>query len=239
MDAIAAELGRQAPGVRWDCLSQCREDCSGAFAASAEEAVLKIIGADLNALEKLAGQAKPLLENVAGVRGVRILPVRGLPQLALQIDRDKCRRQGIATADVNDILRCALEGKTVSQMIEGEKMFDIALRWPAPLRRNKEAILDLPLDVVKRERAPFPGAAAPRDNPPGQLPRSRLRDVAAPLGEKGEPGVAALYREGGERVLLLRVGVRGRAQSAVCAAAEQDIAALLKHGYRLEWDCAN
>jgi Cu/Ag efflux pump CusA len=241
MDAIAADLQRKVADVGWDCLSHYREDLAGEFAASTGEVVLKIHGPDLDELEKLAGQAKSRLEKVAGVRRVRPLQIRGLPHHTWRIDKDKCARLGVTTGDVNYVLRCALEGKNITQMIEGEKAFDIALRWPAPRRRDKEAILDLPLDVVNQQAFPLPGAAAPRGDPMGAMPRLRLGDVVSPMDANGAPddksaGVAAIYREEGQRVLLLRVGIRGRAQAAVCTEGEQSIAPLLKRGYRLGWD---
>jgi Cu/Ag efflux pump CusA len=247
MDAIAAGLEREAAEVGWDCLTQYRQDMSGEFAGSAEEAVLKIVGPDLEELEKLAGQAKERLEQVAGVRSVRILHAGGLPHLTWRIDANKCARWGVTAADVNTTLRCALEGKAISQLVEGEKTFDITLRWPAPMRRDREAILDIPLDIVNNQLVPVPGVSgAPPGGLVGQMPRMRLRDVLSPMGENGAPdekggvagpGVAAIYRENGRRVLLLRIGVRGRAQAAVCAEGEQSIAPMLGAGYRLAWDC--
>jgi cobalt-zinc-cadmium resistance protein CzcA len=239
MAAIAAELERKVAGVGWDCLSQYREDLSGEFVRSDEEVVLKIRGPDLDILEKLAGQAKGRLEKVAGVSGVRILHARGLRQLTWRVDPDKCARWGVTVADVNHVLRCALEGKTISRMIEGEKIIDITLLWPPRLRRDAEAIQDIGLDVVNNQSGPLPVATAPLpNNPLDQRPRLRLRDLVSPLGEKGAtgPGVAQIYREDGQRVLLLRVGVRGRAQSEVRAEGEQGIAPLLEPGYRLDWD---
>ena len=68
----------------------------------------------------------------------------------------------------------------------------------------------------------------------GGLP---LAGVPAAYAAFAGTGVAAIYRENGQHVLLLRVGVRGRAQSAVRAEGEQSIAPLLTPGYRLDWDC--
>jgi Cu/Ag efflux pump CusA len=244
-DALAAELERQVAEVGWDCLSQYRDDLSDEFAGSADEAVLKILGPDLAELEKLAGQIKGRLEKVEGVRSVRLLAVRGLPHLTWRIDPDKCARWGISVADVKQVLQCALEGRTISKMMEDDKVFDITLFWPAAMRRDQEAILAIPLEVVNNQGTPLPGAA-PGDDPIGHRPRLRLRDVISPLGENGapdekgalvSPGFAAIYRENGHRVLLLRVGVRGRAQSAVRTEGERSLAPLLTPGYRLDWDC--
>lgn len=227
MDAVAYNLNRHLPGVDWACLSHYRPDLSGSFDACAEEAVLKLAGPDLNELEKLAEQAKKQLLNVAGVRGVHVLHSRGLSQSSFRIDLAKCKRWGVNEADVRDVLRMALSGNALSTMIEGEQRFDITLCWPDGLRRNEEALLSLPLDVI-----------APGDRK-GLVPRLRLRDVVTPLGENGarDEGVAAIYREQGQRVLLVRVGVQGREQSTVRAEGEHVIAPLLKAGYRQEWSC--
>jgi heavy metal efflux system protein len=202
---------------------------------------LKIIGPDLDELEKLAALARPRLQAVTGVRHVRILPVKGVKHLEFGVDREKCSRWGISVAEVQNVLSSALDGKTMSSMIEGARQFDITVRWPARLRRGEQSILDIPLDVINNEPIANP------DNPIGNKPRLRLRDVVSPLGKDGEPdpegafmrmAAAAIYREQGQRLILLRLGVRGRGQAAVRAEAEQTIAPMLTANYRLDWDCS-
>jgi cobalt-zinc-cadmium resistance protein CzcA len=144
----------------------------------------------------------------------------------------------VTAAQANQVLRCALQGKTLSRMMEGEKEFDITMRWPAPQRRDEQAILDLPMDVVNDQPAPLPGAAV--NDPIANRPRLRLRDLVSPMDEKGPiagSGVSAIYRENGKRRVLLRLVVRGRAQSAVRIEAEQALTPLLEPGYSLDWDC--
>jgi len=227
MDVIGDELERKLPGIAWDCLSQYREGLWADCAADADEAVLKIIGPNLDELEKLAALARPRLQEVAGVHHVRILPVKGGKHLEFGVDREKCSRWGISVNDVQNVLSSALGGKTMSSMIEGEKLFDITVRWPARLRRDEQSILDIPLDVLNNEPVANPG------NPIGNKPRLRLRDLVSPLGADGAPdpegaftraAAAAIYREQGQRLILLRVGVRGRGQAAVRGEAEQKIA---------------
>ena len=80
-------------------------------------------------------------------------------------------------ADVNNVIQTAVGGKAFTQMIEGEKIFDITLRWPERLRSNESAILDIPVDITNNtvtagsvpavQATPLTGAAAacPRPGP--------------------------------------------------------------------------
>jgi cobalt-zinc-cadmium resistance protein CzcA len=143
----------------------------------------------------------------------------------------------VSTAEVNTAVS-SLVGQTMSSMVEGARQFDISLRWPARLRGDEQSILDIPLDIVNS------ALVRGQENAVGK-PRLRLRDLVAPVDADGAPDpqgtftrttAVALYREQGRRLILLRLGVRGRAQAAVCAEAEKKIAPLLKAGYRLDWD---
>jgi Cu/Ag efflux pump CusA len=251
MDAISNDLERKQEGIGWDFAEQMREGLWGEFNAGADEVLLKIIGPDLDELERLVAQAKPRLLEVAGVRSVRILPIKGLARLEFVVDREKCARWGVSVADVNYVLATALGGKKMSSMVEGEKTFDIVVRWPQHFRQNEQSILDIPVDVVNNQVVGKPAAeAAPpavlaspnAANPITNTPRLRLRDLVTPLGEDGMPdakgnftrvGAAAIYREQGQRLILLRVAVRDHGPAAVRAECAKKIAPLLKAGYRL------
>ena len=67
----------------------------------------------------------------------------------LPVDRDKCARWNLNVGDVQAVVDTAVGGKAFSQMIEGERSFDITLRHPKALRSNLDAILDIPVEVSK------------------------------------------------------------------------------------------
>jgi cobalt-zinc-cadmium resistance protein CzcA len=139
-------------------------------------------------------------------------------------------------ADVNAALTSALGGKGVSQMVEGEKTFEITVRWPKHLRDSETAILDLLIDVVNNMVDP--------GSPIKVTPRVRVRDLVSPVGKDGQPdpkgdfmrsGAAAVYRAQGNRVLPVHFSVRGRPLADVQAEAAKKITPLLKAPYQIEW----
>src|SRR4029077_9885438 len=109
---------------------------------------VKILGPDLDELEDLAGKVKGALEGVPGVENVGVFRIMGQPNLEFRVDRTRCKQWGVSVADVENAIKVAVGGQAITQMIEGEKTFDVALRWPERLRGNEQAILDIPVEVI-------------------------------------------------------------------------------------------
>ena len=95
-------------------------------------------GPDLDKLEVLAARTKTILQKVRGIENVGIFNIRGQSHMEWRVDPDKCERWGVQTSDVNNVVPSALGGVASSNMIEGEKRFDIAVRWPkrSPKQRD-------------------------------------------------------------------------------------------------------
>src|SRR5262249_935729 len=93
-------------------------------------------------------ETKAILESVRGIENVGIFRIKGQPNLDLHVDRKKCTAWGVHVDDVQNAIKIAVGGQAVSQMIEGEKSFDITLRWPARLRGSLEAILAIPVELA-------------------------------------------------------------------------------------------
>jgi cobalt-zinc-cadmium resistance protein CzcA len=234
-------LRRQFPGIAWLVSAHSPEELAGTFPDVPAENLLMITGPDLEQLARLAGQAEGLLRGITGVEDVAVCTAGSQPYLEFRIDAAKCARWGVSANEIAQVLETALDGKTVTQMIEGEKTSDIVLCWPKRLRDNEQAILDLPLDPSGTSET------APRGNSPSgalaaTLPRLRLRDVVTPLGKDGgpdqarqylHPGVAVIYRIDGVRAVPVRYSIRGRPRAEVQAEVARKIAPLLKPPYQL------
>jgi len=83
-----------------------------------------------------------------------VFRIQGQSNLEFPIDRDKCKAWGVSVGDVQNAVQTAVGGKPITQMIEGEKSFDISLRWPEKLRNSEEAILNIPVNVVNNTVTP-------------------------------------------------------------------------------------
>src|SRR5258708_29966152 len=103
---------------------------------------VSIIGADLDELEAIGQKVVNAIRDVPGIQDVGLYRIKGQSNLELPIDRQKCALWNIKPADVHAVIQSAIGGQAVSQMIEGEKSFDITIRWPKHLREDETAILD-------------------------------------------------------------------------------------------------
>ena len=220
---MAADLERNIPGVAWNFSQNIRDNVMESLSGVKGDNSLKIVGPDLNKLQELAAQAKSIMQDIHGLEDVGVFNVLGQSHLAFRVDPVKCQRWGVQVSDVNNVVGSALGAKAMTEMIEGEKFFDVAIRWPASRRASEDEILDIPIDVGNNQvvqpqgpgftpsatgngQAPptVAGSLAATANPLSNTPRLRLRDVVSPEGEDGaadpdgkfeRPGAAVIYRE--------------------------------------------
>jgi cobalt-zinc-cadmium resistance protein CzcA len=261
--ALNGELEQKIPGVVWNFSQNIRDNVMEALSGVMGDNSLKIFGPDFDELEKLAAKAKKILQDVPGVENAGIFHIRGQSHLEFRADPEKCRRWGVMTADVNNVIASALGAKAMSSMVEGEKLFDIAIRWPKRLRNNEAAILDIPVDIgnnaVVQSQGPSAvpsafgaglatpsprGAQADTSNPITTTPRLRLRDLVGPVGADGglDPegqferhGASDIYRENGRRMIAIKFSVRGRDLGSAAAESQRRCSDLFQAPYRAVW----
>ena len=215
VDAMNHELDAGFIGVSWNFSQYIRDGVMEAMSGVKGENSLKIIGTDLSELEKCADEASTKLATVAGVTDVGVFRIMGQSNLNFAVDKVKCARWGIKVDDVEEALETAVGGKALSSMVEGERTFDLVLRWPQRLRSTREEILDIPVDVSENVvtsggephiprtdmTGPATGTASTGSaislpaplgstesgdyNPLNQAPRRRLRDFVTPLDSSG------------------------------------------------------
>lgn len=212
IDEMNAELNASIPGVDWNFSQYIRDNVLETLSGVKGENAVKIFGPDLDKLEEVAEKVKATLsKDVPGIVNVGIFRIKGQANLDFAIDRSKCALWNVSVADVQDVLSTAVGGKALTQIVEGERKFDVTLRWPERLRHNEETILDIPVEVVRNRivesRNESSGGSAgqidfaggrvsdlvttgSRENmsytDPASVPRRRLRDLLTPLAEDGE-----------------------------------------------------
>jgi cobalt-zinc-cadmium resistance protein CzcA len=220
VEEMNAELSRTVVGVDWGFSQNIRDNVMESLSGVKGENSVKIFGPDLGELERLAEQVKNALAGTPGVEEVGVFRIQGQSNLELVPDDEKCSLWGVSVDDVNSVIATAVGGRPFSQMIEGEKSFDVTLRWPARARASEEAILDVPVDLSNHKvstgqppgLAPTPvsggtGAVSPTGtsvtppsltgsqnngnlNPLGATPRRRLRDLVKAPESAGAGGYA-------------------------------------------------
>jgi cobalt-zinc-cadmium resistance protein CzcA len=146
--AMNAQLHRELIGVDWNFSQYIRDNVMESLSGVKGDNSVKIIGPNLDELEKLADQTKAVLDAVPGLQNVAVFRIKGQPSLDFTIDRAKCKYWNVSVADVENAIAIAVGGQACTQMIEGVRSFDVSLRWPEHLRGYEQAILDIPIDAV-------------------------------------------------------------------------------------------
>ncbi|HJT75819.1 MAG TPA: efflux RND transporter permease subunit, partial [Gemmataceae bacterium] len=146
VDEMNRELNRVLVGVDWNFSQNIRDNVMEALSGVKGDNSVKIFGPDLDKLEELADKVKDRLQSVKGVEEVGVFRIMGQSNVEFRVNRKACARWGVPVSDVNNVIE-VLRGKPATQVIEGERFFDLAVRWPERLRDSESAILRLPVDV--------------------------------------------------------------------------------------------
>jgi cobalt-zinc-cadmium resistance protein CzcA len=149
IDEMNTQLSSTLVGINWDFSQMIRDNVMEALSGVKGENSIKIFGPDLDVLEELGHKFQDTLAMVPGVFDPGMFRIKGQTDLLFPVDREKCALWNVSVANLEDVIQTAVGGKQVSEIIEGEKRFDLTLRWPPRLRRTQEQILNIPVDVVK------------------------------------------------------------------------------------------
>ncbi|GAA4415241.1 efflux RND transporter permease subunit [Quisquiliibacterium transsilvanicum] len=213
-DAIREKL-RVLPGVEVAISQPIAARVDEMVSGVRSQVAIKIFGDDLAVLREKGDAIARVLSSLQGTTDLRVERVTGQNYLTVQIDRSAIARYGINVEDVNDLIESAVRGRVTSTVFEGERRYDLFVRYPESSRNNVEAVSSLLL------RSPG-GALVP------------LNDVAEIRLVDGPPQIA---REDGRRRLVIGANVVGRDLGGYVAEAQARIASdvPLPEGYRLEW----
>jgi heavy metal efflux system protein len=204
------------PGVIFNYTQPAEDAVDEALTGLKSALAVKIYGPDLNVLQSQALEIKRRLSQVPGFAELTVVRELGQPSLIIDVDRDKIARYGINVADVEAIVQAAVGGQAATQVIQGEKLFDLVVRMSPEFRENAREIGNLLVGTPTGQ----------------QIPLSQLSNIH----ESG--GASFIYRENNSRYIGVQFSVEGRdLQSAVRAGQRSiaDIAKSLPPGYRLTW----
>ena len=112
---------------------------------------VKLFGNDMATLEEAGQRVVNILKSIPGIENVGLFHIVGQPNLEIEIDRAACARHGINVSDVEKAVQVAVGGQAFSQMVEGEKLYDIVLRLPPKLRMDPQVIRRVMVEVPARD----------------------------------------------------------------------------------------
>ena len=204
------------PGVIFNYTQPAEDAVDEALTGLKSALAVKIYGPDLNVLQSKALEIKRRLSQVPGFTELTVVRELGQPSLLIDVDRDKIARYGINVADVEAIVQAAVGGQAATQVIQGEKLFDLVVRMKPEFRENAQQIGNLLVGTPTGQ----------------QIPLSELSNIH----EAG--GASFIYRENNSRYIGVQYSIEGRdLQSAVLDGqrAIADLEKSLPAGYRLAW----
>ncbi len=216
---LTADLQKQLaafPGVIFNFTQPAEDAVDEALTGLKSSLAVKIYGPDLNVLQEKALEVKRRLAQVRGFSELTVVRELGQPSLLIDTDRDKIARYGINVADVEAVVQAAVGGQAATQVIQGEKLFDLVVRMKPQFRENAQEIGNLLVATPSGQ----------------QIPLSQLATI------REASGASFIYRENNSRYIGVQYSVEGRdLESAVNEGqrAIADIQRSLPAGYRLTW----
>jgi cobalt-zinc-cadmium resistance protein CzcA len=213
-DAMQRELA-QLPGLRYSFSQPIALRVNELISGVKSDLAVKVFGPDLPTLKGFADRIGAALTGVRGAADVKVEQVSGMSQYDLVIDREAAARHGIGVGDINETIETAIAGRIATTLIEGQRRFAVAVRFPEENRRDIQDIERLLVRAPGGERVPL-----------GELAQVRL--VEAP---------AQVSRENGMRRVVVEANVRGRDLGGFVENAREKLAPIVKElptGYYLE-----
>ena len=214
IEEIEGRLGK-IPGVTFNFSQVIQDNVQEAMSGVKGENSIKLFGTDLKLLEQKAVEIEAVMRQVPGVKDLGIFRLVGQPNLLIQVDRAECARYGLVVGDVNAVVQAAIGGQAVTQVFEGEKRFDLVVRFLPEYRRDEETIGSIQVSTPDGARIP-------------------LKQLAA---ISTQTGAFIIYRENNERYIPIKFSVRGRDLESTVREAQKLLAkqVQLPERYRMEW----
>jgi len=213
IEKMRAALLAAVPGITTNFSQPIKDNVDEAMAGVKGELAIKLYGPDLFVMDAKAREIVSVMRPIHGVTDLDYDHFVGLPQLQIIIDRAATARYGINIQDVQDGIEAATKGRVVTQVFEGERRFDLAVRLPGG---------DDPLATLKALTVSAPSGE--------RIPVTQLAEFIQ------TDGLAEIDREANSRRLAIKWSVRERDMGSLVAEAMQKMQAVtLPEGYRMVW----
>ena len=176
---------------------------------------VKVFGADLDVLQARGLEVKRVLEKVRGISHVTLVQELGQPSLTLTVDRAKLARYGLSAATINGIVEAAVGGSAVTQVVQGEQLFDLVVRLSPEFRGTPEAIGNILVATPSGSQIPLSAVVALRVS----------------------NGASFIYRQNNSRYIGIQYSVEGRDLASAVQDAQAQVARAVRlpAGYRAVW----
>ncbi|MDO9156940.1 MAG: CusA/CzcA family heavy metal efflux RND transporter, partial [Sediminibacterium sp.] len=176
---------------------------------------VKIYGDDLDELDRIANKVITQIEHVPGIKDVGILRNLGQPEISVILNRERMAAYGVQLSDAQAVLEMAFGGKTATQKYEGEKKFDVRIRYTKEYRKDETDLANLKVPTIDGSKIP-------------------LKEIA---NVQKITGPAFIYRDNTKRFIGVKFSVRDRDLGSTIAEAQKNVNTniSLPNGYSIGW----
>ncbi|MXN92886.1 CusA/CzcA family heavy metal efflux RND transporter [Flavobacterium sp. Sd200] len=217
VDGLVEEMNKKLSkyqGITYNYSQPVIDNVAEAVAGFKASNAVKIYGEDLAVLDKIANEVMEKIMPIDGIKDVGVLRNLGQPGISVKFDEEKMALYGVNKNDAQSILEMAIGGKTATQKYEGEKRFDIRLRYEQDYRKDEQDIMDLMVPTLRGSKVP-------------------LKEIATVTTETGP---AFVYRDNAKRFIGVKFSVRDRDLGGAIAEAQAKVKTLkLPEGYTVGW----
>ncbi|HEY5749110.1 MAG TPA: CusA/CzcA family heavy metal efflux RND transporter [Chryseolinea sp.] len=218
LDGLIGEMDcklKKYQGINYNYSQPIIDNVAEAVAGMNANNAVKIFGPDLAELDKLATQVLASIQDVPGIKDAGILRNVGQPEIQIKLHDHEMALYGVTTSDAQAVIEMAIGGKTASIMYEGERKFDIRLRFPYEYRKSEQEITNLLVPTLKGSKV-------------------ALKEIATVTAITGP---AFIYRDNNSRFIGVKFTVRERDLGSTIAEAQQRVKQRLHvpQGYTIQW----
>ncbi|MGC4034704.1 MAG: CusA/CzcA family heavy metal efflux RND transporter [Chitinophagaceae bacterium] len=215
IDEMDAQL-RKFPGITFNYSQPIRDNVEEAVAGVNAALAVKIFGPDFNILDSLADAVKEQLKTVRGIEDLGVLRNLGQPEFRIQLDQQKMAFYGVNTADANAVVEMAIGGKSGTELYEGERKFDVRVRYQQEYRATQAEIENLMVPTNDGAKVP-------------------LKEIAT---IETLTGPAFIFRDNNMRHIAVKFSIRERDLGSTIQEAQQKVDAKVKlpDGYKMTWN---
>ncbi len=158
MESVIEEL----PGQNYEFSQPIELRFNELISGVRSEVAVKVFGDDLDVMLREAQKISGVLAATPGVADLKVEQVTGLPVLTIDVDRRAIARYGLNVSDVQAVVEAAIGGVSAGEVYEGDQRFDLVLRLPDNIRRDLDALENLPVAIPIRTDIPASAASDPR-----------------------------------------------------------------------------
>ncbi|HEY6420392.1 MAG TPA: CusA/CzcA family heavy metal efflux RND transporter [Candidatus Binataceae bacterium] len=212
---IDLKLQRQFPGISFGYSQNIEDNVNEALTGVKGGDAVKVFGPSLEQIEATANQVKDVMDRVPGMVDTAVFRSLGQPNLLIEPDRAACARYGLNVGDVDAVVQAAIGGQPATQVLEGDRRFNLVVRWKPEYRQS--------LDAIRHIRVTVPSG--------GYVPLEQVANI------KTSEGASTIYREDLERYVPIKFAVRGRDLQSAVIDAKKLVAENVKlpEGVHLQW----